>query len=279
MNSETRKGAPAAWDARFAARSPMFAPLVALAQELAGDDWPDCAALNALAAARGVVNAAGQSLRFVPQAARSARFEDGYEPRIFLRGEVQTRSGNWHDCFNALVWLAFPRTKAALNARHYAAQRARRAAPQANRGAAQDALTLFDESGVVVACAAPALGALLREHAWQALFWQRRADLPGALAFHLFGHALYEKALAPYRGMTGRGLFVEVETDFFRQSAAVQCATLDALLAAQIGDPARLVTTGQLVAVPLLGVPGWCADNARADYYEDAGYFRPLRGR
>jgi hypothetical protein len=33
-------------------------------------------------------------------------------------GEVPTRSRNWHDWFNALAWLAWPHSKAALNARH-----------------------------------------------------------------------------------------------------------------------------------------------------------------
>lgn len=279
MTAETRREPPSGWDPGFAARSPMFAPLADLVAALPGGGWPGCDAFNALAAARGVVNAAGQRLRFVPPAPRSARIEDGYEPRIGLRGEVQTRSGDWHDCFNALVWLAFPRAKAALNARHCAALRAPRAAPRANRSAVQDALTLFDESGVVVACAEPALAELLRAHRWQALFRERRGELAGALEFHLFGHALYEKALAPYRGMTGRALFVAVEPGFFAQAAAAQRAELDRRLAALIGDPARLLRPAELAPLPVLGVPGWCADNARADYYADAGHFRPLRAR
>ena len=33
---------------------------------------------------------------------------------------VETRPGNRHDLFNALAWLAFPLSKAGLNARHAA---------------------------------------------------------------------------------------------------------------------------------------------------------------
>jgi hypothetical protein len=36
-------------------------------------------------------------------------------------GEVATRPGNRHDFFNALIWLAFPRSKAAINRRHHEA--------------------------------------------------------------------------------------------------------------------------------------------------------------
>ena len=37
--------------------------------------------------------------------------EEGYEERAFLTGKIATRPGNTHDLFNALIWLAFPRTK------------------------------------------------------------------------------------------------------------------------------------------------------------------------
>ena len=36
--------------------------------------------------------------------------------RVLPRGEVETRPDNWHDWFNGLVWLTFPRAKAALSA-------------------------------------------------------------------------------------------------------------------------------------------------------------------
>ena len=61
----------------------------------------------------------GAPLRFVEQGAKAAAFEDKYEVRIYLKGEVQVRAANWHDLLNALVWLTFPRAKAALNERHY----------------------------------------------------------------------------------------------------------------------------------------------------------------
>jgi hypothetical protein len=257
----------------------MFAPLKACAHALDAAAWPDCIRLNQLAAAGAVrpCNADGMPIRFVPQSPRQAAFEDKYEPRIFLRGEVQMRSGNWHDLLNALVWLAFPRAKAALNRRHYAALLAQRSAGTLNRGPQQDALTLFDEGGVVVVSAIPGLAALLRDHDWKTLFWRRRTELASAMAFYLFGHALYEKALQPYCGVTGRGIIFDVDAAFLRQPLALQVAALDARLAGFIGDTQNLLATRDLAAVPVLGVPGWCAGNEVEAFYDNTGYFRPLR--
>ena len=265
------------WDAEFASRAPMFAPLRAVARDLPAAAWPDCAALNALAAKRAapLVNAEGRALTFVPQAPRQRAFEEKYEPRIFLRGEVQMRSQNWHDLLNALVWLTFPQAKAALNRRHYEALCAQRAAGAPNRGPQQDALTLFDEGGVIVATGDPALAALLRGHEWKTLFWRRRAELAGAMSFNLFGHALYEKALRPFAGITGRGVIFEVDAEFLRAAPGLQVGKLDSLLAALLRDPDRLTATRELAAVPILGVPGWCAGNMREAYYDDTAFFRP----
>ena len=77
-------------------------------------------------------------------------FEAQYEPRCYLTGEVQTRANNWHDLFNALVWLTFPKTKAVLNARHYHALTVEEIASGSHRGAVRDVNTLLDESGVIV---------------------------------------------------------------------------------------------------------------------------------
>ena len=257
----------------------MFEPLRAAAGGLRGPYWPSCDELNRVIALRHrtVTNAAGRPLRFVGQQLRHKTFEDKYEPRIFLRGEVQVRSCNWHDLFNALVWLTFPAAKAALNERHYRELERRRAGGAQDRGPAQDALTLFDEGGVIVAASDPALAALLTGFEWKQLFWHRRTEVLQRMRFYLFGHALYEKALAPFTGVTGRGVIFEVEDAFFELPPATQLTALDARLAAHIGNAARLVTTRELAPVPILGVPGWCEDNARERYYDNPDYFRPAR--
>ena len=257
----------------------MFEPLRAVAEGLRSPFWPGCDELNRVIASRRerIANAAGRPLRFVGQPPRQKTYEDKYEPRIFLRGEVQLRSCNWHDLFNALVWLTFPAAKAALNQRHYRELERERASGAQARGPARDALTLFDEGGVIVAASDPALGALLTGFEWKQLFWRRRAEVQRHMRFYLFGHALYEKALAPFTGVTGRGVMFEVEDEFFALPPAVQLPALDARLAAHINDAARFAVTRDLTPVPVLGVPGWCDDNAREEYYDNPDYFRPAR--
>jgi hypothetical protein len=264
------------WSAGLDA-SPMFEPLRAAASGFDGGRWPQCADLNRALAMRAepLLNAGGQGLRFVEPEARRARFEDRYEPRIYLRGEVQFRARNWHDLLNAFAWLTFPRTKAALNARHYVELVRQRAAGAVNRGRVQDALTLFDEGGVMVAVSDAALAALLMDHQWKELFWRRRAQAGREIGFYLFGHALYEKALQPFAGVTGRGVIVGVARDFFAWPLARRLAELDAQVSARVADPACFTAPRELAPVPILGVPGWHAQNEREAYYDDAGYFRP----
>ena len=126
---------------------------------------------------------------------------------------MQTRVHNWHDLLNALVWLAFPKTKAAINARHFQALTEGNNAANNRRGAVRDMNTLFDESGVIVVCSNEELLVLLRDFSWKELFWQRREQVKTEMGFYLFGHGLYEKALQPYVGLTGQGLLLAVEKE------------------------------------------------------------------
>lgn len=262
------------WIPDFYRRGPAFAALAAVARELDVAGWPACEDFNRLLACRNppLTNATGRPVSFVPQSLTQRDFADKYEPRAYLRGEVQFREGGWHDVFNALVWLAFPRVKAQLNAGHFHAQQAQAAAVAANRTPVQDALTLFDESGVIVACSDKALSGLLREHAWKELFCVRRSDVLRAMRFYVFGHGLAEKMLEPFVGVTGRGLIVEVESDFFVRPLNEQIKALDSLVAAKI---AALSSARELTPVPLLGIPGWCDGNEDEKFYDNSAYFRP----
>ncbi len=269
------------WDPEITARSPAFAPLVAAARALSGAAWPGCDDFNRMLAARSapILNASGMPLRFVAPATRATALADKYEPRIYLRGEVQLRPCDWHDVFNALVWLTFPRAKAALNARHYHALLRQQADGARNRGPVQDALTLFDEGGVIVVTTDATLSGLLATHAWKDLFWRRRGDVSERMRFYLFGHGLYAKMLQPFAGVTGRGIVCEVPAEFFGLPFAYQTDELDARLAARINDPARWIETRELAPVPLLGIPGWSPDNEHAHYYDNTAYFRPATVR
>jgi hypothetical protein len=223
---------------------------------------PDClSALNALAAARGTTQARGLPLRFfAPDGRLSAR---DYETHILRTGQVPTRADTWHDVLNALVWLRFPRFKAALNAAHGEAITGETGP---TRGRRRDALTVLDESGVWVISRDPALPALLAARAWQALFWEARSRVETEMRFVVVGHALLEKVLAPYPAMTGKCLTLIAES--LDPDAADE---LSAVALAEIDSPR------QLAPLPVQGIPGWDPANANAAYYANQEIFRPAR--
>jgi len=223
---------------------------------------PDClGALNAQAARLGTCNAGGLPLRFfAPDSRLSAR---DYETHILRTGEVPTRADTWHDVLNALVWLRFPRFKSALNAAHGTAIAGETGS---TRGRRRDALTVLDESGVWVISRDPALPALLAERAWHALFWEARSRVETEMRFVVVGHALLEKALAPYPTMTGKCLTLI--------AASLDANAADGLSAMAL---AGIDSPRQLAPLPVQGIPGWDPANADAAYYANQAVFRPAR--
>jgi len=261
------------WGAALAA--PIFDALRPSLSRLASGRFPRHDDLNALAD-HSVVSGGGAPIRFIPPAnVREPSAE--YEIRIFETGEVHTRPGNWHDLFNALVWLAFPRTKAVLNRHHHGEIIARRG--ERLRGTARDVLTLFDEGGVVVGSADAKLSELLRNFRWKELFWTRRRDVQRSMRFHVFGHAIYEKALEPHKGVTAKALIVDVAPELPLTTTERQLAELDARAASYFSGAQALASTRSLSPLPILGVPRWEPANEREDYYDDVSQFRPGRVR
>lgn len=241
---------PACW------AHPLLAAFACWQGLLRAPHWSDMAALNA------AVPVAGKC--FVAQDA--ALLADGlhYEQRI-AAGRIATRPDNWHDLFNALVWGRYPALKRALNARQCAAI-ARMGLR--SRNAAQQALTQFDESGLVVRVRDPALLAAWDGHDWRALFvdqadaWQR-GDIAIAAAF---GHALLEQCLLPGRRLVGKALVVVAADD----AAALT------VVATAIARGHALQQSAELRPLPLAGIVGWHPVQD-AGFYADADYFRPLR--
>lgn len=210
-------------------------------------------ALNGAAAAAGLRTASGLPIRFVsPSKGREA-----YEIRVFETGCIETRPDNLHDWFNALCWLAFPRTKARLNALHTAEI----PREHGRRGRLRDLLTIFDEGGAIVVCADEELNDLVRGFEWKALFWQHRQRVLESMRFVVLGHAVLEQALRPRPGITCKALFA---------SPADDC---DAQAAAWLADLQPGASPRDLAPLPVFGYPGW-ADNESAAFYDDERYFR-----
>jgi hypothetical protein len=259
---------------RAAFGSPILAPLAPALARLPADRWPLLEELNVLAT--GITTARGRPLRFVPAHAPGDReTRRYYELHIDESGEVETRAANWHDLFNALAWIIYPRAKACINARHVAILEARGAEEARRRSPARDALTLFDEGGVAIASSDPALFALIEDFAWKRLFWERRAELQRHMRFFAFGHSLHEKALEPYLGMVAKAVFIPVASAFHDLPAAAQVAHVDAALAEHFSDTTRFASPRIMPPIPVLGIPGWHPRTDDPAFYDDRSHFRP----
>jgi DUF3025 family protein len=270
------------WDPGFLARSPMLAPLVPHAGELSRCcEWPARDMLQEMIALRGVSNQRGKPIRLIAVSDSAG----SYEECVDRRGELQVREGNWHDLFNVLTWLAYPRAKAALNARHVSALAQESAGRETgayarhNRGRARDALTLFDESGAIVLSSDPELVAELRAFRWKHLFWGARRRVVTKMSFLVFGHSLFAKALAPYVGMTAHAIPFVTRAGDVHESLEAQTARVDRLVAEYLTCRPGLNTPHALAPLPLLGVPGWWPGNDDESFYENARYFRSARSR
>lgn len=209
------------------------------------------------------------NLAFVPQAPKSREFNDAYEPRIFLKQEVQTRANSWHDFFNALVWQSFTHSKRVINKLHYNLQKER--FPSKERTPAENMLTLFDENGALVVSCDKLLLDLIRAHRWHELFWQRRKYTQENLKIIVFGHGLYEKALKPFVGITAQCLLLAVKD--IRQLCA------DELVARFLEQRSNNLTPKDLSPLPILGMPTWWEQNNDEEFYANTNYFRPLPAR
>jgi hypothetical protein len=256
-------------------REPPFDALRPALEQLPLDHWPTHDALTR--AAGGVTLASGAPLSFVPPRATSAEARSYYELHIAATGEVETRERNWHDLFNALVWITFPRAKARINAQHAAMLEAGGASESRQRSPARDALTLFDEGGIVVASSSSALLRLIYEFRWKELFWSRREELARHVDFAGFGHAMYEQSLAPFIGMIAKTVFLPVEEGFTSQPWHARRERIDGMLEAHFADPSRFASPRLMAPMPVLGIPGWYRDSAREAFYDDPRHFRGPR--
>lgn len=241
------------------------------------DNWR--LALNAFAQERGIRNYQGLPLSFVAQAELPPA--TAYEAFIGSSGKVPTRD-NLHDFLNALIWLSFPAIKARLNALQAAelAKAGTVSGASQPRGAARDAATIFDENAALLLvpdnAAGLALSAALRQHQWQQVFVDQGHMFGGEAEVWLFGHALLEKLVQPYKAITAHTLVLAVPESYFALTDEARRGWIDQRIAAELAQPDALI--GRLTPLPVLGVPGWSGGQDQA-FYADVAVFRPKRGK
>lgn len=258
------------------------------------EDKLHLAGLNALATREYVVTRRGQPLRFVEASSgdeRSPYARDEipgaggdrangardsaahYEWRIGSRGEVLTRTsgdGCWHDFYNALIWIRFPKLKSALNdlqlkgideaaVDDLAAER---------RGRLRDRVTLFDECGALVITHDRDIVRALAAFDWNELFVLGRERFRHAARVVLVGHALHDKLRMPYKGVCAQAIALDLD-------ARSDWRTMDAAAAHLIAGGIAL--REPFMPLPVLGVPGWWAANEEPSFYNDPKVFRSGR--
>ncbi len=199
-----------------------------------------------------------------------------YEQFIYTSGCVPTRD-NLHDFFNGLAWIVFPQTKQRLNQLQAAEINA--AGVRTTRGALRDALTLFDENAALWPLDQSAtiqsmqqqpmtaqLIQALRNKQWQHACVDLRSHWAEGAPV-VFGHALLEKLVTPYKSITAHVFVVHkaVHLDM--------ADDLDTLVANQLSISS--LVPKPFIPLPVLGVPGWCKDNENPQFYEDTQVFRP----
>lgn len=273
------------WDANFVSFSPIFAPLRYLADKFTiyKNGWPKLEDYQNILAElpEPILTQSGQTLKIVQQDGKPGHFHDHYAPRIYLSGEIQTRTENWHDFFQYLTWFMFPKTKAVINATHVPAAQLRieKNTDLGKRSPIENMLSLFDEGGAVILCSDPSMLQLIRDFKWKELFWQRRNELESKLKLVTFGHALYEKGLSPYVGMTANCILLDVEEAVLQLSNKQQLEYIDIEIADLFNDNEIYKKPKDLSPFPLLGLPGWDNDNINEAYFDNTSYFRPGRSR
>jgi hypothetical protein len=236
------------------------------------------AAADGAVRASGLANHRGLALHFVDQSALPEA--EAYEAFISRTGGIPTRD-NLHDFFNALIWLTYPASKRQLNAIQ-AAELSRHAnggdkpgAPGATRGKLRDRATIFDENAAILLSSDPAIEHALREHDWQECLVRNRAAFGVAWELRLFGHALLEKLVQPYKAITAHVWVIAVGSDHFSLDENEKTIAVDRLVAHQL---VQGLLTASPTPLPVLGVPGWAALQ-NADFYADRTVFRDKRIR
>lgn len=238
--------------------------------------WPTLEEFNSVFEKNPVYSATGAKINAVPQEKKSKIFEEGYEPRIYLKGELQTRLESWHDFFNFMVWQTFPNIKAMMNKWQYLSLKKRFPHPS-NRTHLENLLTQFDEGGMVVLSANHNLTELLKKHEWKKLFYNNRELVKTDMKFYIIGHAIYEKLMTPYPTITAGGIIFDVEKSFFEKDKNLQIDWIDKHCANFLDQENWSQSYIRWQPVPIFGIPGWSQENNHADYYENTQYFRPLK--
>lgn len=200
-------------------------------------------------------------------------FSKSFENTAFTHRQIMTRPENWHDLFNNLSWIIWPKTKWHIIQRYFSEEKIRNTQ---NRNQTQSFLAQLDECGFIVISADPMVAHLSFQHEWLELFYHQKNRLESIEAF-VFGHGLMEKGLNPYVGMTGKAVFIGVKQTYFELSLQERLSFSDHILSEFISVASNCNDPKALQPFPFLGLPKWWPGNEEIGFFENASYFRPMR--
>lgn len=210
-----------------------------------------------------------RSIKFVQQNDTSS-----FERKIYVDREIMTRANNWHDFFNNLTWILWPKLKWAIIKRYVEDNDVNDSNNQ--RTTRQSFLAQLDECGVLLITSQPEIAQDIIDHQWERLFYLRKDRLEN-LQVHLFGHGLLEKGLNPYLGMTGKALILLVDQGYFQLSEQSRVEMADEVLSNFILSEKCFSTPKQLQPFPILGLTEWFQGNHTQSFFKNIRYFRPKR--
>ena len=185
-----------------------------------------------------------------------------YEQYIFETARCPTRE-NLHDFFNGLCWLQLAACQE--KAQRVAGRRDRaggcgrrtRAGARCDHGVRRKRRlarrTACDMGGPAGARLATAV--------------HRPAAFVAQARVVVFGHALLEKLVEPRKDITAHVLR--------HPMPAGSMAVVDRWLAGQL--TAELLAAKPFTPLPVMGIPGWTAENETLSFYDDPLVFRPAR--
>ena len=234
--------------------------------------WPNIEDYNRYG--KSISNINQQHLKFVEQ---NVQCLEHYEEKIYKKGLVNTRRNNWHDFFNYTVWQTFPKAKAFINALQYQDYQAQEFSSK--RTPRQNYLAHLDESGMFVFSSQPKLLTCLKQHEWKTLFWTHRDEVLQDICFVPFGHAIYEKLLNPYIGLTTKALVFDVPQVFIKRINGGDYQLVDELvyqfMQTTLTNEQSFLLNSKLQPVPILGIPKWSEHANHAKFYDNLRYIRP----
>jgi hypothetical protein len=147
---------------------------------------------------------------------------------------------------------------------------------EGRRGKQRDALTLFDESGVIVVSSVKESLDALAGRDWKFVFRENASAWHDEIKVFVPGHALLEKFPLPYKSLTAQALLIRLDDSWLEKPRATLLQMLDEMLADRLLEGSILDSPASLSPLPLMGIPGWWPPHEQNEnFYADRQVFRP----